>query len=51
MTKSKSLVSYIFIPPIFVIYSVDGAEFLNNTCVSGAAVTVISPLTKMSALF
>ena len=47
MTKSKSLVSSIVVPSIFVIHLVNGAQFLNATCISGAAVTVISPFTKM----
>ena len=47
MTKSKSLASSIVVPSIFVIHLVNGAQFLNDTCVSGAAVTVISRFTKM----
>ena len=47
MTKSKSSASSIVVPSIFVIHLVNGAQFLNATCVAGAATTVISPLTKM----
>ena len=47
MTKSKSSASSIVVPSIFVIHLVNGAQFLNNTGVSGADVTVISPPTKM----
>ena len=46
MTKSKSSVSSIVVPSIFVIHLVNGAQFLNATYVSQAAVTVISSLTK-----
>ena len=41
MNKSKTSASSIVVPSIFV----NGAQ-LNATCVAGAAVTVISPLTK-----
>ena len=47
MTKSKSSVSCIVVPSIFLIYSINGAQFLNDTCVAESAVTVISPLTKI----
>ena len=47
MTKSKALVSPIVIPSIFVIDLVNGSQFLNTNCVAGAAVTIISPFTKM----
>ena len=47
MTESKSLASSIAIPSNFVIHLVNGAQFFNDTCAAGAAVTVISPLTKM----
>ena len=47
MTKSKSSASSIVVPSIFVIHLVNGAQFLNATCISPAAVTVISPLTKI----
>ena len=40
MTKSKSSVSSIIVPSIFMIH-------LNDTCVSGSTVTVISTLTKI----
>ena len=46
MTKCKSSASFIVFPSIFVIHLVKGAQFLNDTCVAGAAVTVISPFTK-----
>ena len=38
MTKSKSLASS---NASFVIYLVNGAQFLNATCVTGAVTTVI----------
>ena len=41
MTKSKSSGSSIVVSPIFVIHLVNDAQFLNATCVAGAAVTVI----------
>ena len=47
MTKSKSSASSIVVPSIFVIHLVNGAQILNATCVAGAAVTLISPYTKM----
>ena len=47
MTKSKFSALYIVVLSIFVTYLVNVAQFLNATCVAGAAVTVISPLTKM----
>ena len=51
MTKSNFSASSIVVPSIFVINLVNGAQFLNGTCVSGAAVvfqelTVISPFSK-----
>ena len=46
MTKFKSSASSIVIQSIFVKHLVNGAQFLNITCVAGADVTVISPLTK-----
>ena len=45
MTKSKSSASSVVVPPIFVL--VNGPQFLNASCIAGAAVTVILPLTKM----
>ena len=45
MTKSKSSASSVVVLSIFVIHLVNGAQSLNDT--SGAAVTVISPFTKM----
>ena len=47
MIKSKSSTSSIVIPSLFVINLVNGAQFLNVTCVAGVATIVISPLTKM----
>ena len=47
MTKTKSQASSIIVSSIVVIHLVNGAQFLNATCVAGAATTVISPLTKM----
>ena len=48
MTRSKSSASSIVVPTIFVIQLVNGAQLnLNDICVCGAAVTVISPFTKM----
>ena len=45
--SSSSLASSVVVPSIFVIHVVNGAQFLNDTCVAGAAVTVISPFIKM----
>ena len=45
MTKSKSAASSIVVSSIFAIHLMNGAQFLNDICVSGAAVTVISPFT------
>ena len=47
MTKFKSSASSIVVPSIFSIHLVNGAQFLNATCICGAAMTVISPVTKM----
>ena len=47
MTKSKSSVSSIVFSSIAVIYSVNDAQFLNDTCVIGAVTTVISPVSKI----
>ena len=47
MTKSKSLASSIVVPLIFVKYLVNSAQLLNDTCVAGAAVTLIFVFTKM----
>ena len=49
MTKCRSSASSTVVPSIVVIYLVNGAQFLNATCVSGAAIIVISPFTKMKA--
>ena len=45
MTKSKSSASSIVVPSIFVKHLVNDAQFLNDTCVAGAAATVILLLT------
>ena len=45
MTKSKSSALSIVVPSTFVIHLGNGAQFLNDTCIVGAAVTVVSPLT------
>ena len=47
MTKSTSSAASIVALSIIVIHLVNGAQFLNATCVTGAAVTVILPHTKM----
>ena len=47
ITKSKSSASSIVVLSIFVIYLVNRAQYLNDIFVVGAAVTVISPLTKI----
>ena len=47
ITKYKSSASSIFVPSIFVIHLVNGAQLLNDTWVAGAAMIVISPFTIM----
>ena len=47
MTKFKSSASSIVASSIFVIYLTNSEHFLNNVCVSGAAVTVTSPFTEI----
>ena len=47
MINYKPLASSIVIPSIVVIHLVNGAQFLNDTCLVEATVTVIIPLTKM----
>ena len=47
MTKSKSSASSIVVLSIFKIHLINGAQFLNNTCVAGAAMTVILPFLKI----
>ena len=47
MTKSKPSASSIAAPLIFVIQLINGVQLLNITYVAGAAVTGISPFTKM----
>ena len=47
MTKCKSLASSIVASSISVIHLVNGAQFLNATCIAGAAMTVISTLAKI----
>ena len=49
ITKPKSSASSVVVSSIFVIYSINGAQFSNATYVAGDAVTVISPLAKMWA--
>ena len=46
MTKSKSSLSSIVVPSIFIIHLVDDAQLLNDTCVASCS-KVLSPLTKM----
>ena len=43
----KSSVSSIVVPSILMIHLVNGTQFVNATCGAGAALIVISPLTKM----
>ena len=47
MTKSKFSASSIVISSIFVIHLVNGAQFLNATCVTCCPIIVISPFTKI----
>ena len=47
MNKSKSSATSIFVSSIFVVHLGNGVQFLNATCIAGAATTVISPLAKM----
>ena len=47
MTKSKSSPSSVAVSYILVIHLVNGAQFLNATCVTGALTTVIPPVTKI----
>ena len=47
MTKSKSSASPIVVPSIFVIHSINGAQFLNATCVTSCPIIVMLILTKM----
>ena len=42
ITKYKSSTSAIAVPSI-----IDGTQFLHDTCIAGAAVTVIWPLTNI----
>ena len=46
MSKSKFSASSVVAVSIFAIHLINGAQFLNATCVCGAAFAVISPLTK-----
>ena len=50
MTKSKSSASYVVVPPFFAIRLMYGAKLSNDTWNTGAARTVILPLTKLKAL-
>ena len=45
MTKSKSSASSIAVPSIFVIHLINGAQFLNVTCVTSCPIIAISPFT------
>ena len=47
MTKSKSSISSVVVPPIFVMRLGNDAQFLNDTCVAVGAAAVILPFTKM----
>ena len=47
MNKSKSSASSYVVPSMFVIHLVNGVQFLNDSCVSGAPVAVIPPFTKI----
>ena len=47
MTKSKSSASSIVFPSIFGIYLVNGAHFLNNSLILGAALTLKLSVTKI----
>ena len=47
MTRSKSSASSIVASSIFGIHLLNGAQFLNATCVAEAAMKVTSSLTKM----
>ena len=47
MTKSKSSVPSIVVSTIFVIHLLYDAQYLNDTWAAGAAMAVITPLTKI----
>ena len=47
MTKYKSSASSIVVASLFVMHLVNSAQFLIDTCVEGATVTVISSFTNM----
>ena len=47
MTKSKSSASSMVVPLFFVIHLLISAQYLNDTCIVGAAVTVLLLSTKM----
>ena len=47
MVKSKCSALSIVAPSSFAIHLVNDAQFLNGTCFTETAVTVISPFTKM----
>ena len=47
MTKSKSSVSFIVVPSIFVIHLVNDAQFLNANFFARASVTVRLPFTRI----
>ena len=47
MAKSKFSAPSIVAPSVFKIRLVNGTQFLKATCVSGAAMRVVSPFTKI----
>ena len=47
MIKSTFSESSVVVPSILVIHSANNAQFLNATCIWGAALAVILPVTKM----
>ena len=47
MAKSKSSASSFVVASIFVIYFLNGVEFLKATCVAWSPIIVTLPLTKM----
>ena len=46
ITKLRFSELTVFVPSIFVILLVNGAQFLNNSCVVTATVTVMLPFTE-----
>ena len=47
MTRSNSSAPSFVVLSNFMIHLVNGAQFLNASCVAGAAVRVLSPFNKM----